>query len=248
MKHNKKQTHKIKTNQKGNAFLIVLLGIALFAALAFTISRSMRSDNTTRLSQREAVLAAADVLDYAQQMERAVNKLRRRGVSENDISFVNDYAAGYEHTPNQLNENKIFNISGGGINWIDPTPGVDQNMLPYVDASVRLNEWMFSGRNTLPGLGTANGKELLLALHFVKKEICLKINDRLGIDNPGESPPPEKIAAPPGGLLTTAYTGTFNAAAQGVDNGVPGAGTACLTVEANGSGDYYMFYHVLIER
>ena len=51
-----------KTGESGNAFLIVMLGIALFAALAFTVSRSMRSDNTSRLSQREAVLAAADIL------------------------------------------------------------------------------------------------------------------------------------------------------------------------------------------
>lgn len=240
-------------NQRGNVFLIILLGIALFAALAFTISRGMRSDTTSRLSAREVELAASDILNYAKRVESAVERLRRKGVSENDISFANNSTTSdYTHTVPQPDNHKVFSASGGNLKYLDPTPWLDPDMQGYSSSATSWGEWMFSGTNTLNEVGTDCGtgacKELIIALHFVKKDICLRINEQLGIDNPGDSPPPERLSTPPGSLTTASYTGSFTNTLQGVDAGVAGMTTGCLTVEIGGSGDYYLFFHALIVR
>lgn len=239
---------QFKNNQSGNAFLIVFLGIVLFATLAFTISRSMRSDTTSNLSKREIALAAADILSYAQKTERAVQRLRRKNVSENDISFANDFTTGYEHTPNQPDEHKIFSPTGGNLKYTDPSMWLDESKQAFSQNSARWGEWMFSGSNTVPNLATPNRHELMLVLHFVNTDICIEINERLGITNPGGSPPPERTSSPPGGLSTGPFTGSYPSGAQGIDNGVGAEETACLTGETGGSGDYSLFYHTLIAR
>ena len=240
--------NKLISNQSGNAFLIVMLGVVLFATLAFTVSRSMRSDTTTRLTEREISLAATEILDYAQRMSRAVDRLRRRGVSESDISFDQDFVAGYAH--GQPDEHKVFNSAGGNIRYIDPTLWVDQSIPDSGLGVCPKNEWVFSGNNTVPDVGQNCGScdELILALHHVDERICVEINNRLGITNPGGEPPPESSGTPPGTLHTGKFTGNFPTAVAGIDNGAGAEETACLLVSCGASGEYTIFYHTLIAR
>lgn len=223
MRQNKKQEH-------GNVFLFVLLGVALFSALAFTISRGMRSTTTTNLSNRETELAAADIVSYAQKMERAVARLRRKSVSENDISFANDFVSGYAHTPAQADSNKVFHISGGTVTWQDPASGVNNG-----------DDWHFTGATCIADIGTGatgcdgdtvSNEELIAVLPNLTQSLCSKINEKLGISGiPTDSG---------GGYSATKFTGSF---ADGTEIILGSSyNTACF------SNSGYHFYSVLLER
>jgi hypothetical protein len=222
----------LKNTQSGNVLFIILLGIVLFAALAMLISRGMRSQGTTAMTARDAELAAVDILSYAQSLERAVNRLRRNGVSESDISFVNNEVSGYAHSPVQSNTNKIFHLSGGAIEW--KSPPKDAN-----DAS----DWLFTGGSCIADVGngatgcdgdSTNNEELIVVLPNVANTVCQKINAKLGLS--------ETIADSGGGYASTKYTGSF---ADDTEI-IPAGGSyenACVTY----SGARY-FYAVLIAR
>lgn len=187
-----------KQAQSGNVFLIILIGVVLFAALAMTISRSMRSESTAALSGREAALAAADILSYAQKLERSVSRLRRKGVSENEISFNNNFVSGYAH--GQPDSHKIFSPAGGLVTWQSPAPGVN-------DAS----PWHFTGSTCIPDIGTGSAgcgsdgtsnEELIAVLPNVNQTQCEKINDQLDISGI----PPDSG----GGYSSAKFTGGFS--------------------------------------
>jgi hypothetical protein len=216
--------------QRGNAFIFVLLGVALFGALAFTISRGMRSQTTSSLSSRDADLAVSDILSYAQKLERGVNKLRQNGVSENDISFENDFITGYNHTPS-VDKNKIFSPTGARVNWVKPQAGANNG-----------DPWIFTGETCVASVGTGGAgcssdtnpnEELLAVLPNVTKVICDKINERLNITT---------LPVDTGtGYSTAKFQGVFDDGTEIVLGNPHSA--ACF----NRSNAYH-FYVVLIDR
>lgn len=223
-------THHLKpSSQSGNVFLVVLIGVILFAALAYVVSRGLRSDTTTGISKRQAELAAVDLLDYGQRLERAVTKLSQRGVSENDLDFTNDTVAGYPHTPVQADSHKIFHVSGGHVSWKNPEPDVNDG-----------SPWLFTGDTCIIGVGTGNAgcdsdsasnEELLAILPNIKQSVCEEINRRLNI-----------ATMPSGGTLSaTKFTGAYADGALPV--GADGLTAACVSIGGN-----YSFYYVLLAR
>lgn len=218
--------------ERGNVFLIIMIGVVLFAALAFTVSQGLRSDNTTRLSQQEVALAAADILSFAQKIERAVNRLRRKAVSESDISFVHSATGtNYQHGTPQADTNKVFHPAGGSVSWQEPPEGANDGSL-----------WHFTGHTCIAGVGTgvtgcdsdsAANEELLIVLPNVVDEVCAEINSRLGI---GATPTDSG-----GGHAATRYVGTFADSTEIILTGSPE--TACYN---DGSNNH--FYYVLLAR
>ncbi len=217
-----------QNRESGNVFLIILLGVALFGALAFVVARGMRSETATGISRRQAELAAVDILDHAQRLERAVNKLRSRGVSENDIDFTNGVVTGYAHTPVLTGAEAVFDKAGGGASWKNPYPSANDG-----------SPWLFTGSTCIVDIGTgsagcnsntASDEELLAVLPNVKANVCEEINKRLHI-----TPMPSG-----GGFSNTKFTGAY------ADNASPpttALNAACFTVGGN-----YHFYYVLLAR
>ena len=219
-----------QNNSSGNAFLFILIGVALFAALSMTLARSMRSDTATTMSGRKVVLAASEILDYAQHLTRGVDTLRRKGVSESDISFDNDFVAGYDQ--GQLATNDIFSPQGGRVRWSNPPPGANDG-----------SDWVFSGDTCLEGVGTgtvgcesdgvATNEDLVAVLPNMNQAVCEEINMRLGIDTvpalPGGTYSPEKFA---GNFVDGTYLSADSS-----------KGSSCFLK----SGDYY-FLAVLLAR
>lgn len=251
MQQNK--TPFIYDNEAGNAFLIVMLGIVLFATLAFTISRSMRSDNTTRLSNREIHLAVADILDYGQRVSRAVDRLRRKGCSESEISFnregIDGWNAGdmYDNTdaPSDLSCH-LFYPQGGNISGPERFPeqyittacveDLSQCLAAFGGANWYQHRPAFGGKQAIGDIGTT-APDLYFLLPDLKLEICLKINDNLGITNPS--------GAPPSNFGTTyqnsrGYDGSFS---TGAGMGVTGENQGCVS-----DAGKYFYYQALIVR
>ncbi len=217
-----------RQSEYGNVFLIILLGVALFGALAFVVARGMRSETATGISRRQAELAAVDILDYAQRLERAVNKLRSNGVSENDIDFTNSIVTGYSHTPTLTTKEAVFDKAGGGASWKSPHPDANDG-----------TQWLFTGSTCVVDIGTGaagctgNGvrdEELLAVLPNLKQPVCEEINKRLGISSMPSG----------GGYSMTKFTGTYS------DNAAPP--TTALNAACFTAGGNFNFYYVLLAR
>lgn len=235
----KATTSMRRNNESGNAFLIILLGVVLFGALAFTMSRSMRSTTTETLSARDADLAASDIMNYAQEVERAVSKLRGKGISENDLSFENTVVtSGYAHTPAVPVTSRIFHTSGANLSWRSPPPNANDG-----------SEWHFTGSSCVINLGTGgagcdsdgiSNEELLAVLYYVNHAVCEQINKKLGI---GAIP----VNSAEDGPSETKFTGALQGDTP-IDFGAARS-TACIEGDKNGDDvpDYH-FYHALIVR
>lgn len=221
----------MRPREHGNALLIVLLGVILFAALIFVFSRGMDT-GATRMTSAEARTLASDAINYAQAMERAVGRLLQNGISEGDISFENSIVTGYAHTPAADDNAQIFNTStGGGMDFT--TPLDDQTRSPSV--------WLITGGVVVTGQEDNTNSELLLTLP-VTYDICIEINKQLntGID----------ITNNQGTVTGAKFTGTYTDSALVFIT--PGASQAAgcikgLIDDGSQSGDY-TFYKVLIAR
>jgi hypothetical protein len=219
-----------KNGERGNVFLFILLGVILFAALAFAVSRGFRSDTTTAMSQRKAELLAVDVISFGQRLERTVAKMQRSGISENDISFENSIDAGYAHTPS-VNANNIFHGDGGALSRQGAPSGANDG-----------SAWHFTGHTCIADIGTgatgcasntAADEELIAVLPNVNATVCAIIDKKLGISS---------IPANTGTAYSaTKFTGTYADGSEIILDRSRNA--ACYSL----GGNYY-FYHVLIAR
>jgi len=219
--------------EAGNVFMFILLGVVLFAALAFTVSRGFRSDTTSAMSARQAELAATDILNYAQRMERAVNRLRRKGTSESDISFDDVALTGFNHTPAVADNDKVFDASGGNIRYSPPVANANDG-----------SDWHFTGRTCIAGIGSGasgcdsdadtSNEELLMVLRNVNQSVCEEINGSLDIAGvPTDTG---------GGASTNQYQGSFADGTEIILAGGPFS-AACFT---DGTNNH--FYFVLLAR
>lgn len=218
-------------NESGNVFIFILMGIVLFVALTLTLARGMRSETTGAMTAQKAALAAADILDYAQRTERAVDRLRRRGISESDISFEQSSDSGY-NAHAQPDSNKVFHPDGGNAAWKSPPANANDG-----------SDWFFTGSTCIADMGTGatgcdadstSNEELLAVLANVDPTVCEEIDRRLNISSiPVDTG---------GGASTTKYTGIF---ADGTEIILPGGpfSSACFS-----HGGNYHFYSILLAR
>ena len=245
MKAASKKTRRPKAlHESGSAFFYILLAVILFAALSYIVSRGMRGTATNSMTDRKAEIAATDILDNAQTYGRAVDKLRRNRCSENSISFVNNIISGYTHTPASANNCQIYDPSGGKISYKAP---LDHWLDIAQSEQINYGEWFFTGTATVKDAGTQPA--LIMILPYVKRSLCLAINEALDIpDNAGEPPQDLAIAYDPSTKFVGAFPGTYEirdtAGAQVLD----GHATGCFEGGGTPARGTYHFYSVLIER
>ncbi len=179
-----------KNSQSGNVFIIILVGIVLFAALAYTFTRSGQT-GVGNLTAQQSEIAAQEILNYARLVEGAVNRLRQNGCSENDISFEAANLAGHVNAsaPGD-NSCHIFDENGGQVTYQDPTTNwLDSNLSAggffgdyyFTTACVR-GAGTDSGsadENAFCNTPNNNGEELLFILPYVSRAVCEKINQKL---------------------------------------------------------------------
>lgn len=155
--------------ESGNVFLIIMIGIGLFVALMFTFSRGMQQ-GTDGLSGREAELAASDIVSYGQQLQRGVERLVARGISETDISFANPVDTNYSNALCGNNNCLVFHPEGGAVSWKTPPSGVNYASTGYFIGPNRVG----SADGTTINIGT-EARDLVLLLP-VNDNVCAAIN------------------------------------------------------------------------
>ncbi len=230
-----------KKSQAGNVFVIIMAGIFLFGALMFTFSKSSQK-GSGNLSKQQAKIAAQEILSYANLVEGAVDRVRRNGCSENEISFNNAVVSGYSN-PNAPVDGScdIFAMTGGKIDYIAPQESwLDKS---FSSQTGNYGTWRFVANVQVDGIGT-NASELRITLNFLNKDVCLNINNSLGIDNPSGSPPVDENDSSGGGQ----FIGTFSSPVAnnvGDDAGHNLSGKSTYCREGNSS---FQFMNVLLAR
>lgn len=237
-----------RRNERGNAFFFVILGIVLFAALIFTVSRGM-SENPGKISERQGKIYASELMGIAQQYGRGVQKLLQRGCSENEISFENPEIATYVNGDAPSDKScHMFDPAGAGLSWKTVNSGA-------VDAGIAAEEPSYDGHvgeiaviksDAVENLGSAS-PELVLSFPFLKKEICEMINRSLGI--PGDLPEDDLDGWAAGGH----FQGTFatGGAVKTIGDTVASAALEekpAFCVTSTDATPYNAFIYVLIER
>lgn len=252
-------------NQRGSALFVVLIGVVLFAALSYTVARSLQTGTTTDVLNKSQIdMAASSIMNYGAAVERAVAGRLQNGCTESQITFYTpDSQFAQVGDPNTyLNPTgtTACSIFNAGANMPETKPNVNWFM-PQFSADNDFQRWSFRSNVCVEGVGTGlseascaagppSNKELVAVLNFLKRDVCLEINRRLGIDPAGTEPPNDN-----GCRLGIFYKGVFDTTTPGAigDNGgtkFDGRMSGCYRVSAACAAGTvtYEYYHVLIPR
>ena len=194
--------------EAGSVLIYILIGVALFAALGFALSRSGNGGMAVGQAGQSR-LAASEILQYARSLQSAVQAMKINGIADGQISFENNVTGGYANSNCTEAACRVFLNGGGGLNEAQ----LDAKLLDAKQAGQPdFGAWVFSGANGVGGVGTdgsaSDNAELLAVLPWVQKSLCLEINAELHVDNPGGNPPALATAAD----LSTKFMGSFSGA------------------------------------
>lgn len=243
MPPNNKPLITMRRGERGNVFIFILLGVVLFASLSFVIARGFRGDTASQMSERERTLAASEIISYLDKIERGVNRLRRKGVSVNDIDFAHSgNMTGMANNPNCNDDScLVFNSAGGGVQYIAPRPDFYEPGTSFIGAT---------GSYCVEGVGNGgddchtdgiDNEELIIYTARVQLPVCNAINEAIGLNL--DSPPSQAIPQ----TTISAFAGQFQENGNIIsDTGtvLDGRESACIE-HSNG---FYFYYKVAIAR
>lgn len=231
-----------RQNESGSAIFYVLIAVSLLGALIFAVSNSSR-DSTKHLSEDKARLIATDLIEYSNTVANGVAQIRLRGVADTSLCFDDpQWPADYNHAGCTDDRNKIFHVSGAGVVW-------SKAKNEAMDSAATPDElWHFYGNNEIDQVGTtcgaANCADLIMVADELLPEICIELNNKLGVTNPSGAPPTD-----------TAFNETLYKGAYGFNNvigdeggGVYLRGKTSACFQKTGAPAEYVFYKVLVAR
>jgi hypothetical protein len=232
----------MQRNESGNALFMILIGVVLFAALAFTFTKGSQQGGES-ISIRQSELATSDIISFGQRVSRTIDGMLRQGKSETQISF--EGLNTYTNAACTDDSCKVFVAAGKGIQpvypletWLDRAHSADYSYM----------NWYISAQFCVPGLpdntcAAPKGNDLVMVLPYVKRDLCVTINNKLGIPNP--PPTPSNFGSVAGAAQ---FDGSFSPAGGATlwDAAVLNGKSAGCLFDA-GSGSYY-FYDVLMQR
>lgn len=228
---------KINT-QSGNALVYVLIAIALFAALSFTLARNTDTSEADMLSDDQAELYAVQLISYATQAKSAVDQMIFTGSDIDDLDFTLPNEADF-NTPPHIH--KVYHPDGGGLNPARiPEEAIDQS------TSDPPPRWYMGRFNNVEWTDTSNDDVILVAFQ-IKQSVCEKLNQKItgstSIPTMGDSIKETMID-------DAYYTGT-NVDLTTDPTGSPICGDchkkASLCVQ-NQAGDAYGFYTIIADQ
>jgi len=160
-------------NQRGNVLIYILIAVVLFAALGFTLSRSMRGDSDAgALSDDRADMLAQELINYASQAGSVVQQMTTMGGTEpGNLIFLKPSDAGFNTPPNI---NKVFHPAGGGLNVYNVTSDA---LFNPTELTMRRAWHMKANTNVEWTPSAAN--DVLLTFIDLNPKLCAAINKRL---------------------------------------------------------------------
>ena len=248
-----------KSSEHGNVLFLILIAVALFAALSYAVSSSTRGGKKGGLPEAELVKTST-IVQYGAQIKTAIDRMKIiHGVQNWEICF--DHAAwghtNYNYASCNNVETNIFDSEGGGVafgtpdpEWLDPANAARPRYGQYIYEAWRVQD---IGTNSGSG-GSMN--DLIMILPHLKREVCIKINEELGITNPSGEPPVEAngynasyFKCHFGESGSWCYGSSVQTAIDGAGDELAGQESGCARfTNALGGGTSYMYYQVLVAR
>ena len=241
-----------KTNKEsGNVLFYIFIAIAMIAALSFAVSDG---SNTTsgQITDEKAKLTASEIIAYGDVLANAVGQLRLRGCTETEISFENNQISGYENPSAPADETcNVFSINGGGVNFETlPEDVLDTSLF---STNIATNGyWYFDANHCIKNIGSDSNTcleseiELLAAVLHLQKNVCVAINNLIGIENPSGNPPID--ASSHASTFRGAYGPSGHILLGNDASQLSGQKAGCYQDDIGISADAYIFYRALIIR
>lgn len=222
---------------------IFLLGILT----AFFSNVGNQTENTG--GKERARIAASEILREAKNVEVHLSRLLSQGCSENDINF-DDGSVWVDPATIEKEECYLFKLQGA--NLYPPIPKEGWLDGPHASYASDFQKYEYTGDYCIDDVGTGSGgscadsnKEIIMALFFLRKDVCLALNSLLGISNPSGDAPTAASTVLPG----NPYNGTFPAAAANAADNTAFSGRKAGCVKNTAAApDFYVFYSVLAAR
>ena len=262
---NRYQQHN--SNDAGNVLFMILIAVAALASLTFSVMQSQRGASLN-LNKEQVATQIDEMISYAALVERGLNAaLLEGGCDLTEVSFDHPDRPDYNSANQYLNPNSpvdyschIFDPDTGAVSG----GGVPYKLPPSLSVSVGTTAGYEIIRLRVDGIGTSNASweavDLVLAAG-VTEDMCILINDKLGITNPSGTPPVEGFVTgdfPKSGFERWPY----DLAGSPEYNGFPPAGGALLdgpSSELTGkkagcfestysSNEGFQFYYVILAR
>lgn len=232
--------------ERGSVLWFIMIAIVLLGAITIVISRGGSTvDQSGDIEQIR--IRSGQIMRYARSIESAIQDMRLRGVSENEISFENaDTATDYTNAdcdaaadPN-FPDCLLFDVQGAGLSYNPPPSGTNDG-----------SDWIFSSANNVGSaadpVGTTlarSGNDLVMLLPNANTALCIQINRELNVGTPGTLP------TDTAGIDDTAFTGAYPNVLTIIDADpgleLDGQNAGCF-IDANDSNKVY-FYYVLLAR
>ncbi|MDB2682859.1 hypothetical protein N9Z27_01235 [Alphaproteobacteria bacterium] len=222
---------------------MILIGVALFAALSYTVVDMIRGgDSAMSISEEKAGIYASEIIDYARTVRQVVQELRIDGCDDTEISFENPVVVGYTNGTNTACQ--VFHMDGGALSWQKP-PEPFTNISLLKTGSTN-SDYIFTNNRILKGaveVGTSES-DLLMILP-ITGNFCAIINEKLGNSNESEDPGIHNISMFTGGYSSSNEISSTNYTQGCFCDRQAGGSNLCNAAFEN--KDHY-FFQVLIAR
>ncbi len=219
-----------KNSQNGNAIVLIMIAVALFAALGYAFSNTSRTSSKL-FTDEEASAYANQIIAYGNEIKSAVKRLQLRGCGDTEISFENRLGNYINASAPADNSCHVFDLAGGGVTW-KPAPETWRTVAEDV-----LVPW-FNGETSVVNVGSSES-ELILYITDLEYSICEEINESVN----GAAPSPETISA-----HTIGFNGTYPNLGDDIGDDAGNVHAGVTTACKDDGGIAGTYYQVLIAR
>ncbi len=227
---------KHKQGQRGNALIYVLIAIALFAALSFTLSRQSGTDEASDMDASRANFYATQLISYATQAKSVVDQMTLTGTDIDAIDFILPSDPAFNTAPHI---DKIYHPEGGGLSRKTLTAGaVTQNITDPVAG------WYLGRFNNVEWTASVSDEVILVAYQIsrlVCEQINRTVNGSIAIPTMGDSIRQTMIDA-------SLYTGSNTELTTDAGDICPECDRATSLCVENQGQDAYAFYTILADQ
>jgi hypothetical protein len=246
---------KQRSGERGNVLFLILIAVALFAALSYAVTSSSRSGGNDA-NEETNLVNSSTITQYPASLRTAMIRMQVSDAIDIDQMEFNE-PADFANclTVGVVGDHCVFHPDGGGATWV---PGPAEVMAGGAQV-----DWVINAENEIDGVGTTAGSnapttdtaEIIAFLPGIRRGICQKINEELGIASASADGIPVETAdvnfathrensnGTTGGLpafVASGTTGTIDGSA----GELVGQAFGCFQQPAG----TFIYYHALIEQ
>lgn len=215
--------------QSGNALIYVLIAIALFAGLGFTLSRQARNTGTSEIDDAKSQLYAMQLITYASQTKSVIDQMIFSGSTIDDLDFIKPADAGFNTAPHI---HKVYHPQGGGLTPASlPDDSISQITTPPAAG------WYLGRFNNVEWTDSSE-TDVILTAYQISRPLCESINNKIT----GNTSIPALTGDMDDYLLDTATNNDLTIASC---TGCEGYTSLCVS---NAAVTAYSYYSVIEDR